>query len=67
MQKHCMHYCLREKPDIRIRQQHTRVVELNDRLVMFPNGLISDDGILLSFSDDQKLEEDELTNILGVW
>ena len=37
-QKRCMHRCLRKKPDITIHQQHTRVVELSDRLAMFPNG-----------------------------
>ena len=55
MQKHCMHHCLHEKADIKIHQQHTRVVELNDHLAVFPSGEIGDDSIPLSFAPNQKL------------
>ena len=63
-QKRHMRRCSRKKPDVTIRQQHTRVVELNDRLAMFPNGRTNDQGVPLGFDPDQKLEDDELTDIL---
>ena len=63
-QKHHMRHCLHKKPDAMIRQQHTQVVELNDHLAMFPNGRTNDQGVPLGFDPDQKLKDDESTDIL---
>ena len=61
-QKHHMRHCLHEKPDVTICQQHTRVVELNDHLAMFPSSRTNDQGVPLGFDPDQKLKDGSIAS-----
>lgn len=64
LQKRYLRRYLRKPRDVQMRSVHTRVVELNDYLESFPNGKTNDQGVPLGFSANQKLDDDELADIL---
>ena len=63
-QKRCIRRCLRKNPATLMRNHRTRVDELNDQLACCPNGKVDDNGAPQGFLDTQKLDKDELADVL---
>ena len=64
LQKRCMRRHMRKPADVSMRDYDTRCVELNNYLELFPDGRFDDEGVPTGFSPRQKLDVDELADIM---
>ena len=55
---------MRKPVGIKMREFETRAVEMNAYLEYFPNGKLDDNGVPLGFVATQKLDEDELADLM---